>query len=36
MATYLWNPCLPCCRAIHTLAIPPSAMGQSSSYLSSR
>ena len=31
MATSFWKPCLPVCRAIHTLAIPPSAMGQISS-----
>ena len=31
MATSFWKPCLPVCRAIHTLAMPPSAMGQSSS-----
>src|ERR1700752_430068 len=35
-ATRRWNPCLPVCRAIHTLAMPPSAIGRSSSYRSSR
>ena len=36
MATSFSKPCLPRSRATHTLAIPPSAMGQRSSYRSSR